>query len=163
MNSLGERIAYYRKKVGLTQEQLAEKCSVTAQAVSKWENDITSPDISLIAPLADLFGITCDELLGVQKAEITRVDPELIDLNKMLLKIKVISADGDDVKVNLPLALAEVCLKSGMINFKGDDINGNVLKQIDFKRLLELVKSGAIGKLVEVKSADGDNVEIWVE
>ena len=41
MNSLGEKIAHYRRKAGLTQEQLAEKCSVTAQAVSKWENGIT--------------------------------------------------------------------------------------------------------------------------
>ncbi len=69
MNSLGEKIAHYRRKAGLTQEQLAEKCSVTAQAVSKWENGITSPDISLIAPLAELFGISCDELMGANKAE----------------------------------------------------------------------------------------------
>lgn len=163
MNSLGERITHYRKKAGLTQEQLAEKCSVTAQAVSKWENDLTSPDISLIAPLAELFGISCDELLGKNKAEMVRVDPELIDISKMLLKVKVISARGDDVKMNLPLSLAEVFLKSGMINLNDSNMNGDVLKQIDFKQIVELVKCGAIGKLVEVNSADGDTVEIWVE
>lgn len=43
MNILGQRIAYYRKKAGLTREELAEKCSVTPQAVSKWENDISAP------------------------------------------------------------------------------------------------------------------------
>ena len=51
MNTLGQRIAYYRKRAGLTQEELAEKCSVTPQAVSKWENDISSPDISLLPTL----------------------------------------------------------------------------------------------------------------
>ena len=43
MNILGQRIAYYRKKAGLTREELAEKCSVPPQAVSKWENDISAP------------------------------------------------------------------------------------------------------------------------
>lgn len=43
MNTLGQRIAYYRKKAGLTREELAEKCSVTPQAISKWENDISAP------------------------------------------------------------------------------------------------------------------------
>jgi len=48
----------------LTQEQLAEKLGITAQAVSKWENDISCPDISILPKLADIFGVTIDELLG---------------------------------------------------------------------------------------------------
>lgn len=64
MNTLGQRIAYYRKRAGLTQEELAEKCSVTPQAVSKWENDISSPDISLLPTLSRLLNVSCDELLG---------------------------------------------------------------------------------------------------
>ncbi|MCI9449669.1 MAG: helix-turn-helix transcriptional regulator [Clostridiales bacterium] len=40
-NSIGQNIAYYRKKLGMTQEGLSEKMNVTAQAVSKWENDIS--------------------------------------------------------------------------------------------------------------------------
>ena len=67
MQTLGERITYYRKKNGMTQEQLAEKCSVTPQAVSKWENDLTAPDISLFPRLAELFSVSTDELLGVRK------------------------------------------------------------------------------------------------
>ena len=162
MNSLGERIAHYRKKVQLTQEQLAEKCSVTAQAVSKWENDITSPDITLIPTLAELFGITCDELLGRQKAEITRIDPELVDMNKMLLKVKVLSKDGDKVNVNLPLSLAEAVLKAGLISGGNGGVEA-ALKQIDFNQIVQLVKCGAIGKLIDILSADGDIVEVWVE
>lgn len=163
MNSLGEKIAHYRKKAGLTQEQLAEKCSVTAQAVSKWENDITSPDISLIATLAEIFKISCDELLGVSRAEIARIDPELVDLNKMLLKVKILSKQGDDVKINLPLSIAEVCLKAGIIRVGDNEEGSEILKKIDINQILQLVKCGAVGKLVEIKSADGDTVEIWVE
>ena len=163
MNSLGERISHYRKKVQLTQEQLAEKCSVTAQAVSKWENDITSPDISLIPTLSELFGITCDELLGKQKAEIACIDPELVDFNKMLLKVKIKSKDGDKVNINLPLSIAEAVLKTGLISGGSGNVNSDILKQIDFNQIVQLVKCGAIGKLVEIESADGDTVEVWVE
>ena len=63
--SLGKRIIANRKRVGFTQEQLADRLGVTAQAVSKWENDQSCPDIAMLPKLAELFGITIDELLGV--------------------------------------------------------------------------------------------------
>ena len=118
MNSLGERIACYRKKAQLTQEQLAEKCSVTPQAVSKWENDLTAPDIALIVPLSRLFGITCDELLGVCRGEAGMKAPELVDISKTLLKVKVDSAKGDKINVNLPVTVAEAFLKSALAEIK---------------------------------------------
>lgn len=63
-STLGKRIAAYRKKLGLTQDQLAEKLGLTAQAVSKWENDLSCPDISILPKLADIFCVSTDELLG---------------------------------------------------------------------------------------------------
>ncbi len=62
--TLGKRIMSERKKLGLTQDQLADKLGVTAQAVSKWENDQSCPDITMLPKLSDLFGISTDELLG---------------------------------------------------------------------------------------------------
>ena len=62
MNHIGEKIKEQRRKKDLTQEKLAEMLGVTYQTVSKWETGITSPDLSLIVPLARLFGITTDEL-----------------------------------------------------------------------------------------------------
>lgn len=158
MNTLGERIATYRKKVNLTQEQLAEKCTVTAQAVSKWENDLTAPDITLIPRLAEIFNVTCDELLGVRRAQTVAVDPSTIDISKMLLKIKVNSADGEVVNVNMPLSVAEVEFKDAVSWGKQE----GEMKIIEMKQLISLVKNGAVGKLMEVE-ADGDRVEIWVE
>jgi len=67
--SLGKRIMENRKRLGLTQDQLAEKLGVTAQAVSKWENDQSCPDISILPQLADIFGISTDALLGRQAQE----------------------------------------------------------------------------------------------
>ena len=63
-STLGKRITVNRKRLGLTQDQLAEKLGITAQAVSKWENDLSCPDISILPKLADIFDISIDELLG---------------------------------------------------------------------------------------------------
>ncbi len=62
--TLGKRIVQHRKQLGMTQDQLAEKLGVTAQAVSKWENDQSCPDINMLPKLAELFSTTTDALLG---------------------------------------------------------------------------------------------------
>lgn len=64
-NTLGRRISAARKKMGMTQDQLAEQLGVTAQAVSKWEHDQSCPDITMLPKLAGIFGITTDQLLGI--------------------------------------------------------------------------------------------------
>lgn len=64
--TLGNRIAANRKRLGLTQDQLAEQLGVTPQAVSKWENNQSCPDIAILPKLAQIFGITTDELMGVK-------------------------------------------------------------------------------------------------
>ena len=67
---IGAQIARLRRERGMTQEQLAGRLGVTFQAVSKWENAAACPDIALLPELADLFGITLDELFG-RKASVT--------------------------------------------------------------------------------------------
>lgn len=67
--TMGKRIMSLRKEQGLTQEQLAEKLGVSAQAVSKWENDVSCPDISIIPLLADVLRVSTDELLGAKPIE----------------------------------------------------------------------------------------------
>ena len=66
MNSIGSKISFYRKAKGMTQEELAQHLGVSAQAVSKWENDVACPDIQLLVPLAKIFHITTDELLSAE-------------------------------------------------------------------------------------------------
>ena len=162
--TIGKRIAALRKEKGLTQEELAQHMGVSGQAVSKWENDQTCPDISALPKLARLLGVTVDELLeGKEETPAVRVLPpaERKDLKDMMLRVTVDSADGDRVRVNLPMALVEVAVEIGM---EMPQINGNeALKGVDLKKGLEMVRLGCVGNLVEVDSADGDKVRIFVE
>lgn len=167
-DTLGARISENRKKKSISQEQLAEHFGISSQAVSKWENDISCPDISLLPQLADYFSITIDELLRgrTEKAVQLMAENERKDINKMLFKINVNSADGDVVHVNLPLALIKTALEVGMklpqITGSGDK-GLDIMKDIDISAILMMAESGVMGKIVEVKSADGDVVEIVIE
>ena len=118
---------------------------------------------SLLPKLAELFHITTDELLGAQKQTVAAVDPEAVDPSKMLLRIRVLSGNGDKVNINLPLALAELLLSDGNLNLFSSDKGGDAMKNIDFKQIFALVKQGVVGKLVEIESSDGDRVEVFVE
>ena len=75
---LGKEITKYRKKLGMTQEALAQTLGVTNQAVSKWELDQSCPDIQLLPQLADIFGITVDELFG---REVKKQEPVCADVD----------------------------------------------------------------------------------
>ena len=66
--TFGNMVAALRKEKGMTQLELAEKMGVTDKAVSKWERDLSFPDVSSIPKLAEILGITVDELMQV-KAE----------------------------------------------------------------------------------------------
>ena len=63
METLGKRISENRKAKNIKQEELAEMLLVSPQAVSKWENNISCPDISLLPKLAEILGVSVDELL----------------------------------------------------------------------------------------------------
>ena len=163
--TLGQRISMLRKQKELRQDDLAEKLGVSPQAVSKWENDQTCPDIMLLPKLAGILGVTVDHLLSGGSAAV----PEAIlvpaeqrkDINDMILRIIVDSQDGDKVRVNLPMALVKVAIETGvaMPQMTGND----ALSNIDFRQLFELVSHGVMGNLVEVESSDGDTVRIFVE
>ena len=68
MTSVGKNLKNIRKKNDLTQDELAEKLSVTRQAVSNWENGKTEPDIETLTKIAQIFDISIDELVdGIPK------------------------------------------------------------------------------------------------
>ena len=62
--TLSEKILFYRKKAGLSQEELAARVGVSRQAVSKWELGDATPEIDKLAALARVFGVTVDELIS---------------------------------------------------------------------------------------------------
>ena len=163
MNTIGSRIAQKRKTLGLTQEALAAQLGISSQAVSKWENDISAPDIALLPALAKALNCTTDELLSGKTDEVRVIpEPQRKNPEELVLRIKVLSAQGDKVRVNLPFGLLKALSGTGMdiaASFSGMD----TLKGIDLEHILTLVENGTVGKIVEVESAQGDTVEIVVE
>ena len=69
---LYEKITFYRKKNGLSQEELAEKIGVSRQAVSKWETGDALPEITKLKALADTFNVTVDFLLDEETTEFSQ-------------------------------------------------------------------------------------------
>ena len=174
--TLGRRIARLRLECGMTQERLAMKMGVTAQAVSKWENDLSAPDISLLPELARTLGVTVDELLeGRKSQEIVPAEPEpqpepepettpshSDGSRPKKLHIHVDSSDGDVVNINVPLGMASAVLGvsskiPGVVNLNLNDAD------IDTTLIAEAIKHGEKGTLIEVDGDDGDHVTISLE
>ena len=175
-NTLGQRIAYYRGLKNLKQNELADILGVSAQAVSKWEKDISCPDISILPMLAQTLNVTIEELLtGAPKEPVVRqlTAEEQKQKKDRILRIIVDDLeDGDKIRVNRPIALVRVGLEMGLnmndiTANKGDDDGKksskmDMMKNINLDQLMCLIDEGAIGKLVEVESNDA-RVEIFVE
>ena len=163
--TIGKRIAALRKEKGKTQEELSHKMEVSAQAVSKWENDQTCPDITSLPKLAKILGVTVDELLsGKEETEpVARVlaPEERKDIKEMMLRLVVESCNGDHVRMNIPMALVLVAVEMGM---DLPQVSGNsALKNIDLEQIVNMVHHGVMGNLMEVESGEGDTVRIFVE
>ena len=77
--TLGMMISSLRKEKGMTQLQLAEVMGVTDKAVSKWERDLSAPDVNSIPKLAETFGITVDELMQVKTETKENINHDKID------------------------------------------------------------------------------------
>lgn len=164
MKTLGMKISEYRKKMGMTQEELASKFNVSAQAVSKWENDLSIPDVPILVEMSTFFHTSLDELLkDEEKVDAPVIVPQELrkPINEMMLRIIVNSSDGGKVRVNLPMPLVKAGIQLGM---GMPQVGGNkALEGIDMEMLLQMVEQGMIGKLVEIETSDGDFVEIVVE
>jgi len=109
--TLGTMIAELRKQHGMTQLELAEKMGVTDKAVSKWERDLSCPDIHSLPNLAGILGVSLEELMQVKKeaeAPVSRV-PQIMDM----VPKAVAMAMG--IAVTVLTVLNELDVKSGMV------------------------------------------------
>lgn len=76
LDYFGEKIAQLRRSNSITQEELGKRLSVSAQAVSKWENGDSFPDLSLIAEIAEIFDCSTDYLLG-REGGLSSLQPQI--------------------------------------------------------------------------------------
>jgi len=94
------------------------------------------------------------------KQPVSEMRPSVSNARRMI-KILINSKDGDDVKVNIPLALVKVGLDIGSkMNVNGKQLD---LKGIDLDSIMQMIDEGASGELVNVQSADGETVRIFVD
>ena len=105
--TLGTMIAELRKQHGMTQLELAEKMGVTDKAVSKWERDLSCPDINSIPDLAEILGVSVEELMQVKKeadapvskvGEIMEIAPKAIAMAMGVAVVVLTDLDALDMK-----------------------------------------------------------------
>ena len=163
-NTLGTRIAKYRKQKGFKQDQLAEALNVSPQAVSKWENDQSCPDITLLPKLSKLLGVSVDVLLSGEETAPEAVylpENERKDIKDMMLRVEILSSDGDAMHVKLPMTLVQIAIETGM---ELPQVAGNAsFAKLDFVQIFNMVQCGVMGNLVEMTSNDGDTMRVYVE
>ena len=186
---LGKKIAYYRKNKNMTQEELAKQLGISNQAVSKWENEQSCPDVELLPKIADIFEITLDELferdfvphkeseesLGVSEAPMTecKENPALTGARPEVLNAPVLYTDS----VGLPWKDDEtlhVALYIGHRLVRGEDIRkrfGRICKNINFcyegqalnvESSFSVVCSDVQGNVIAGDYVECDNVSQWV-
>ena len=117
-DTFGNMVAALRKEKGMTQLELAEKMGVTDKAVSKWERDLSFPDVSSIPKLAEILGVSVDELMQV-KAE-SKEEP----LKKKIDEIVDVAFKG----VALAMGIAVVVL--------------SIMKQIEMESAITMLGIG---------------------
>lgn len=156
MKTIGENIANLRKSAGLTQEELAEKMNVTAQAVSKWENDLSYPDIICTSELAKLFGVSVDQIINGRNniPTVMSAEPEKID--KRILIIKV-DTNGNNVIVRFPVKLILKAAEEGNL----EKLLGNNAEKVE--AVIGMIREGTVGPLIDVDDGKGTKVNISVE
>ncbi len=115
--TIGEKIYTLRTKTGMTQEQLAEKMGVSRQAISKWESDVSVPELNKLKSLANLFQVTLDELMGQETKE---ENVEKVDKSKESVKVLTFAQIGQAVAIIL-LGIATI-IQAVMIG----ELKGNI-------------------------------------
>ena len=162
-NTIGKQISALRREKGLKQEDIAQALDVSSQAVSKWENDQSCPDISLLPKLARLLGVSVDTLLsGEEEKPAAELVPEQKrkDIKDMMLRVVIDSEDGEKVRINVPMVLLQVATETGigMVEISGS----SAIKNIDWEQIINLVQQGVVGNLLEIE-AEGNTIRIFVE
>ncbi len=134
--NLGNNIKFYRTQKKMTQEELAELLGTTSKSISRWEQSLTYPDITLLPSIANIFEITIDELLGVESIKQDEYVKELkkqADLyvmnNDYESELKLWQEaykklpNNEDVKINLISIMNTINIIKNEVKYKDEIIN----------------------------------------
>lgn len=158
--TLGGRIAEARKGKALTQDEFAQQLDVTPQAVSKWENDLSCPDIMLLPKISEILEIGIDELLtGNTKKEEKQSIP-VTDNSKLKLKIRITPVNKKPTNITVPVALVKRIAKIG--NGISGILGNNSLNSSQLEEILALAEEGATGELLNIDAEDGTVITIEI-
>lgn len=162
--TLGSKIARLRKEKGYTQEEFSQLLDVTAQAVSKWENDISCPDIMLLPKISQLLGISIDEMLGnaAPAAQQKEEEKTAVDSGKLRLKINIISPNKKPVNISFPMAMVKRFTKIGTSISSIIDVNSPAIDSQKIDSIFELINDGATGEILNITDENGQNIIIEI-
>lgn len=145
--NFSNQLTHYRKLAGLTQEQIAEKCNVTRQAVAKWESGASLPDIYMILKLADIFSVTIDELLNHSAINKTNANSNMDKDtgHKLWGKVcEILKEDMSEISYTTwiqPLKLEEVDEEKKQVRIMCDsDFIVNIVNKRHLKKMRSLVE-----------------------
>lgn len=154
--NIGNNIAALRKQKGITQEELANELGVSAQAVSKWENNSSCPDVSLLTDIADYFGVTVDTLLRSNEQDIVmEVDDNSNHAyetcnNKTDININIVQQNGKENNIKVPFKFVKLGLNIGSMFGLSEEISN---------KIVALVESD-VTDIVDINTENGEHITI---
>lgn len=166
--NLGKNIYERRKAMGMTQDDLAIKLSVSPQAVSKWENNLSCPDISLLPEISKIFGVSVDELLKDEPSDVTAepikedepfAEPETYEEpvfsgKKATTLLITTERNGKTSNVRFPLGIVRFGLNLGSVF---GALTGDQASIIE-----NAVRTGLSGEILSVDGENGEKVTISI-
>ena len=152
MDTIGKRISEYRKKKNLKQDELAEMLGVSPQAVSKWENDLSCPDISLLSTLSGLLCVSIDEIITGK-----RYYPDTCNIEELDHKTFTLLFESDGIecsRMNIPMSRVRKAVEKGLDPITLADCKA-AFNYVDFAAVINLVvgiaETGQTGILFECR------------
>lgn len=148
---IGQYIQHLRKAAGMTQKELAEKLSITFQAVSKWENGDSLPDTGILLDLCDTLNTTADKLLN--GGRLTAVERRLMRLEDVITGFQYMESIGK--------LFGEDCsFFTGMVKGINEKMNIDLLTYLKDPRTREVMYAEVlIQGILSGRTVDMDEIE----
>ena len=156
MNTIGQNIAELRKKKGLTQEELAEKMCVTAQAVSKWERDASYPDVTVLSALAQALGVSVAAIIEGEQSvpKLKEAAADAIARRVLVMKFHMGPANMD-MKVQFPVTALKKMMDNGMLL--------QMIGEEDYPQVSSMLESAVeTGCVRPIMSVDNNDMQVRI-